>query len=261
MKKIIMIIMLFLASIHLQAQTIHRSVIGSAGNISSNGNIVLSSTIGEAITQTLTSSTHKITQGFQQGKKLDSTNLYLLIYLQGYYSNGYYMKPTLYNQGQSTDTIITDSITVELHPANNPSAVAAEVKTILSRNSNANCMMHVANGNYYIVIKHRNHIETWSANPVSFNGTFAYHDFTWAASQAYGNNLVEIEPGYFAIYSGDINGDENIDLLDLSEIESDINNFQFGYFDTDINGDGNVDLLDAPIVENNINGFIYSIHP
>jgi len=63
------------------------------------------------------------------------------------------------------------------------------------------------------------------------------------------------------LYSGDLNQDENIDLLDLGDIETDINNFQFGYFATDINGDGNVDLLDGPIVENNINGFIFSSHP
>lgn len=52
-----------------------------------------------------------------------------------------------------------------------------------------------------------------------------------------------------------------MDLLDLSQIETDINNFSFGYYPTDINGDGNVDILDAPIVENNISNFIFSAHP
>ncbi|HOZ52967.1 MAG TPA: hypothetical protein PLU17_13970 [Chitinophagaceae bacterium] len=49
-------------------------------------------------------------------------------------------------------------------------------------------------------------------------------------------------------------------LLDLNNIEIDINNFLSGYLSTDINGDVNVDLLDLPIVENNINSFIFSIH-
>lgn len=52
-----------------------------------------------------------------------------------------------------------------------------------------------------------------------------------------------------------------MDLLDMSLLETEINNFGFGYLAPDINGDGNVDLLDSPIVETNINGFIYSIHP
>lgn len=261
MKKLSILFIILFFAIQTDAQSIHRSVIGSTGNVSISGNLVLSSTTGETFTQTLTSSTHKITQGFQQGKKTDSTNLYLLLYLQGYYSTGYYMQSTLYNQGRSNDQSITDTITVELHPATNPTIISAQVKTILNTNTNVNCMMHVDNGNYYIVIKHRNHVETWSATPVSFNGTFAYYDFTWSASQAYGNNLIEIEPGYFALYAGDLNADENIDLIDASLLEVDINNFEYGYFKTDINGDGNVDLLDAPIVENNLKNFVFSIHP
>lgn len=261
MKILLIIFCLCSMNINIKSQSIQRNVIASGGAVFSNSTGQLSFTIGECIVSKLTSGGYTINQGFQQGKKTDSTNLYLLLYLEGYYAGGYLMRPTLYNQGQSLDLSITDTITIELHPASNPSIVSAQVKTILYKNSNASCMMHVNNGNYYIVIKHRNHIETWSANPVAFNGTFAFHDFTWSASQAYGNNLVEIEPGYFALYSGDLNADENVDLLDLGVIENDINNFAFGYYASDMNGDGNVDLLDMPVTEDNINGFVFSIHP
>ena len=54
---------------------------------------------------------------------------------------------------------------------------------------------------------------------------------------------------------------ENVDLLDLANLETDINDFQFGYFVTDINGDGNADLLDVPVLEENVNNFIFSNHP
>ena len=60
---------------------------------------------------------------------------------------------------------------------------------------------------------------------------------------------------------GFANADENIDLLDLAILETDILSFQSGYYATDLNGDGNVDLLDGSIIEDNINEFIYSIHP
>ena len=118
-----------------------------------------------------------------------------------------------------------------------------------------------ASGNsYYIVVKHRNAVQTWSANPVLMSASTSY-DFSNLAAKAYGNNEVLVASGIWALYSGDINSDENVDLLDASQLESDINNFEFGYQSTDLNGDGNVDLLDSPILELNINNFIFSNHP
>ena len=73
--------------------------------------------------------------------------------------------------------------------------------------------------------------------------------------------MKEVSAGVWAMFSGDINQDENVDLLDLSILDSSISNFDFGYVSTDINGDSNVDLLDNPIIEENINQFIFSVHP
>ena len=112
---------------------------------------------------------------------------------------------------------------------------------------------------------HRNAVQTWSANPVAIGSTLASYDFTTAASQAFGDNQIDISPAQngsvWALYSGDIVVDENVDLLDLGALENDISNFAFGYLSTDINGDGNVDLLDSPTVEGNISNFIFSYHP
>ncbi len=190
-----------------------------------------------------------------------NVTLYLILYLQGYYDGGYTMRPALSNQGQPSASAITDTITVELHPALSPNTVVAQTKALLHTNGNVDCQFLVPAGNYYVVVKHRNHVETWSANPVAFTGAFAVNDFSYAANMAYGNNQVEIEPGLFAFYSGDINQDENADLLDLSILESDISAFQYGYEPTDLNGDGNVDLLDSPMLEANINAFVFSNHP
>ncbi|MBK8553129.1 MAG: hypothetical protein IPL53_19545 [Ignavibacteria bacterium] len=47
----------------------------------------------------------------------------------------------------------------------------------------------VSNGTpYFIALKHRNMISTWSSGPVSFNNNTLIYDFTSAASQAYGSN-------------------------------------------------------------------------
>jgi hypothetical protein len=119
----------------------------------------------------------------------------------------------------------------------------------------------ITSGSYYIVIKHRNTLETWSAMPVVFGSQPVMYDFSVAGNQAYGNNQVMVENGVWAMYTGDLNGDSNIDIIDLAGYENDVINASYGYFASDANGDGNVDLLDAPILETNANNFIFSMHP
>nr|MBK9651129.1 T9SS type A sorting domain-containing protein [Bacteroidota bacterium] len=55
---------------HSNAQTIQRSVIGSAGTTATTGSVSISSTVGETITSKLTSGNGSIKQGFQQGNIL-----------------------------------------------------------------------------------------------------------------------------------------------------------------------------------------------
>ena len=183
--------------------------------------------------------------------------------IQGYYSGGANMSPVLLNQGVSgASSNITDSIRVELRRTTTPYAVYATYKGVIQTNGIIQCSFPTALGDnmYYIVLKHRNGIETWSSQPQLLQEN-SFYDFTTSASQAYGSNQVEVEPGVFAIYSGDINQDENIDLLDQSILDFDIETFQFGYQNSDLNGDGNVDLLDQPTLEVNSSNFIFSQHP
>jgi len=184
----------------------------------------------------------------------------LKLYIEGYYSGLGLMRPTLLNQGviNSTSTM-TDSIEVQLRNTISPYSVAASVKSILNSDGTSVCTFPIT-GNYYIAVKHRNAIETWSANPITISSTTNY-DFTNASTKAYGSNQIEVESGIWAFYSGDINTDENIDLVDLANLDVDISNFLFGYTNSDINGDGNVDILDASFIESNTNGFIFSAHP
>jgi D-alanyl-D-alanine carboxypeptidase len=186
--------------------------------------------------------------------------LNLKLYLQGYYAGNNIMNIALFNQGILANINITDSITVELRNALPPYSALASSKTIIDKSGMAFCNFSSLSGSYYIVVKNRNHIETWSATPIAI-GTNSTYNFTTAANKAYGANQSEVESGVWALYSGDLNSDENIDLLDLALLEFDINNFAFGYLVTDINGDGNIDLLDTPVVEGNINGFVFSNHP
>jgi hypothetical protein len=193
-----------------------------------------------------------------------SLTLNLTAFIQGYYMGSGQMQPVLLNQGVSSTAIVTDEITVELHDPLPPHQLVATTTSMLSSIGTANCTFNgVAQGMYYIAVKHRNSIPTWSAIPIllSSSASPTSYNFTTSASQAYGGNMVEVEPGVWAIYSGDISQDENIDLSDYSIYETDAGNFLFGYQGSDVNGDGSVDLLDATTLENNVNSFIYSIHP
>ncbi len=186
--------------------------------------------------------------------------LQLKLYLQGYYLGGGLMTPALLNQGTGGSTLVADTILVELRNASSPYEVLYTLKTLLHTDGTATCSFPIA-GVYYIVIRHRSGLETWSADPLTFGVMPVMYDFSSSASKAYGNNQIETDTGVFSIFSGDLNEDENIDLFDLIDMESDILDFVSGYFPTDINGDGNSDMLDLPIVENNIFNFVFSSHP
>ena len=188
--------------------------------------------------------------------------LNLQVFIQGYYTGGNAMSPVLFNQGVSSNMNITDEITVELHSAVAPYGFVASTVATLHTDGMATCTFNSAGpGNYYIVVKHRNALQTWSATPIQLNAASNMYNFTTSSSKAYGDNMIEVEPGKWAMYSGDITLDENIDLSDFSQYENDANNFLFGYLSTDLNGDGTVDLLDSPPLDNNIANFIYTIHP
>jgi len=181
--------------------------------------------------------------------------------IEGYYNfASHAMVPVKLNQSVGTSTTDVDDVTIELRTANG-TLVDTAIAALKTNGTAVASFATGAAGSYYLVIKYKNAIETWSATQQLVGLTPLTYDFTTAASKAYGNNMKQVSPGVYAIYSGDINQDANIDNLDYSTWEEDANNFAFGYFATDLNGDGNVDNLDYSIWETNSNNFIYSITP
>jgi hypothetical protein len=165
------------------------------------------------------------------------------------------MASVLLNEGVSTNNLLADSILVELRNASAPYSLVASTNTVLHTDGSASATFSgvVANGNYYIVIKHRNSIETWSASPISIStSTTSTYDFSTSANQAYGSNQKEVENGLWALYSGDINRDGAIDAFDYLLQAPDIVSGASGYLNTDLNGDGAVDAFDYLIIAPNI---------
>ena len=120
-------------------------------------------------------------------------------------------------------------------------------------------------GNYYIVLKHRNCIETWSAGGgILYNPeTLMSYDFTDSDSKAFGNNLVKVNnsPEKFAMFSGDVNYDNSIELSDIINVFNDASDFEAGNKVTDLDGDGTVGLADLLIAFNNASIFVNRITP
>lgn len=117
---------------------------------------------------------------------------------------------------------------------------------------------------YYLVLNHRNSIETWSTQAYFDRLTFqTVYDFTDSASASFGNNMIQVDnsPVNFAIYGGDSNQDGAIDLTDVTAVYNDAANFASGYIVTDMTGDNFVDITDLTITYNNSSNFVTKITP
>lgn len=158
--------------------------------------------------------------------------------------------------------MVSDTVKVYLHNSSSPFAKVDSAKVNL--NSSGNGVLTFSNasgGSYYIDVRHRNALETWSKTPQSFtSGSTTAYNFTTAANKAFGDNLV-LKSGKYTSYSGDVNQDGTIDGSDLSSIDNDASNFVSGYVSTDVNGDTIVEGSDAAITENNAANFVSVARP
>lgn len=113
---------------------------------------------------------------------------------------------------------------------------------------------------FYLVIKHRNHIETWSSTPVYLENDLATYDFTGQITSAFGMNLKAMGTS-FGMFAGDINQDGVVDASDFIAVDNASAQFLTGYVPEDVNGDGIVNLFDMIILETNTENFIRALKP
>ena len=168
----------------------------------------------------------------------------------------------------STKKMRSDTITakVEVRNFTQPYEKIDESTVIIDSSGTGIC--HFSNVNpdtdYYFVIRHRNHIETWShGSPQRINTCGSEYDFTRSDSCAFGRNLflIDSSPLKYAVYSGDVNQDGTVDATDVSAIDNDAGNFTGGYVATDLNGDEFVDGSDFVIADNNASNFVSVVRP
>lgn len=156
-----------------------------------------------------------------------------------------------------------DMVVVELRQ---PTAPFSQITSGLTGAllTNGQCVVHlegVAAAPYYIVLKPRNHLETWSASPVSFTGMVINYDFTTSENQAFGSNQKMLSGLSAGLYCGDTDGDGYVDNTDLNAIAAMAALFLTGYVSGDLTGDGVVDALDLIVVDNQISNGVTVMRP
>ncbi|WP_422107133.1 HYR domain-containing protein [Winogradskyella sp.] len=160
---------------------------------------------------------------------------------------------------------IVDWIWVELRDATTNTTIIDAKSALLQRDGDvvaldgtSPLMFSQLAGNYYVVIKHRNHLGIMSSSPITLGSTTTIVDFSNGSRATFGSNAqttLGLPNGTFAMWVGDTNGDEVVQYVGgiqdtpgiLSEVLNDNGNFlnlptfvAAGYSNRDVNMDGNI---------------------
>jgi|GEM_PF-4261434 len=171
-----------------------------------------------------------------------------------------------YTQDPRTVSVIpeevVDWVLVELRATDSSSAIISKSVFIdrdgyiVSDDGNTkNVLLGAVSGNYYVVIKHRNHLAIMSANAVAtVNDTLKY-DFTIGSNQFYGGSdgAQEIKSGVWGMIPGDGDGNGQIQNDDSEETWKQENG-ESGYRNGDYNMNGQVQNDDNEKYWKNNNG-------
>lgn len=158
--------------------------------------------------------------------------------------------------------MVKDTSTVYLRNTAPPYTFIDSARSVLDSGGTGNFKFSVALNSvpYFLVVKHRNGLETWSTGGNSFVSGKLSYDFTTSASKAFGNNQI-LKGSKYCVYSGDVNQDGIIDASDLSAVDIDATIAAIGYVNSDLNGDEIVDASDISIADNNVLIGVIAITP
>ncbi len=113
----------------------------------------------------------------------------------------------------------------------------------------------VADANYYVIARHRNHLSVMTPGSLPMNGSTSYlHDFTTGSAYgilSFGDVQKTVGPGKFGLYECDYNQDGEINAADRSTAWNTRN--QTGYISEDSNFDGECNANERSQVWNNRN--------
>ncbi len=136
---------------------------------------------------------------------------------------------------------------VELRDATDSSIIIASQSALIQRDGDvvsvtgSDVSFNIPQGDYFVAIKHRNHLGIISASTVALSSTGTFLDFSSDSTLASGGSLalVDIGNGFFAMYAGDATGDGNILNTDIINAISNSGGINV-YNSADTNMDGNI---------------------
>lgn len=151
---------------------------------------------------------------------------------------------------------IVDWVFVELRNETNNTIIVDSQSALLQRNGDVVSIdgssplsFDQPERNYYVVIKHRNHLGVLSAAPIPLSNVTTPIDFSSDITIASGEGLAlrDMGNGIFAIYAGDATGDGNILNTDISNVISNSGGINI-YSGADANMDGNILNTDIALI-------------
>jgi len=164
----------------------------------------------------------------------------LKLFVQGYYDGNGTMRSVKNNQDQVSPLDEVETVTATLWAGTN----AVETAEATLKTDGTAVFQFENDGNYHVSVKGQNSLEVFTPVVLAVGATPISYDFTISASQAHGSNQIEVETNVFALYSGDVNQDSEIEQADEDLILDAVNNSLFGVQVCDLNGDGTVDNSD-----------------
>jgi hypothetical protein len=195
------------------------------------------------------------------------SNLYLTGYLPAIRILAHLLTEGKYSGSPKLNS--KDSVTANLRNGSAPFNIV-ESSTVILDSVTGEAQFIFPNspsGNYHTEIRHLQCIAIWSAAPedhvrdeAGLGGS--YITFISSAPQLiYGSNLKHLGGNNYGMYSGDVNQDDHIDLIDVLIINNDAAGFMAGKVVSDLNGDRIVDLSDIIMAYNNSVDFVNVIQP
>jgi len=300
----ILICLIYLISDLGFSQTIQKFSIDSGGASATAGGIQILYTIGEVNVQELSAGTVQISEGFINAEL--KININPRLFLQGpllapvtaglmndnLRSANYLPTTSPYADAATCNAsvfnitgnnAIVDWVWIELRdPSDNTkmisgkSALVQRDGDVVALDGASNVIMSAAPTNYYVVVKHRNHLGAMSSGVIALSETPVTVDFTTNALSTYGTNARTIlASGKMALWAGDVNGNGQVRYLgpgnDTNTIKDTVlaqtgnttnsNYYPFtGYYNADINMNGQIRYL-GPGNDTNMLKDIVLSHP
>ncbi len=169
---------------------------------------------------------------------------------------GYIPTISPYGDGTSCDAsvfnitgndAIVDWVFIELRSEGNNTNIVASQSALLQRDGDivdvdgisSLCLDNLLPGNYYVAVKHRNHLGVMSANAIGIGSNFTKTvvDFTSNSASAQGgtNALIDLGAGIFAIYAGDYDTNAQVQNTDATSVIALLGESGYSGADMDVN--------------------------